>query len=115
MENIPDSAPGPPNTPEVQINAAILWGFQLYGGVHCPVLAVFADPHAPPPNTRADPKRAAMVSEDHIRTSEQVNAFRAGNPFATVIRIPNASHLVFQSNEAEVLRVMDTFVSGLQE
>lgn len=116
LQNVPDSAPGPPDTPQVRINAAILKGFEIYSGVHCPVLAIFADPHTLPPNAPDGPaKRAAAIAEDKARVSEQADAFQAGNPSATVIRIPNASHFVFRSNEAEVLRAIDVFVAGLNQ
>ena len=116
LRNVPDSAPGPPDTPQLRINTAIWRGFEIYHGVDCPVLAIFADPHALPPNAPDDPaKRAALVAQDEALASEQADAFQAGNPSATVIRIPNASHLVFRSNEAEVLRAINTFVARLQE
>jgi non-heme chloroperoxidase len=114
LQSTPDNAPGPPNSPQVQINAAILKGFQIFGGVHCPVLAIFADPHALPANAPTDSaKRATQIAEDQARTSEQAEAFQLGNPSATVIRIPNASHFVFRSNEAEVLREMNAFITKL--
>jgi len=114
LQSAPDNAPGPPNTPQVQINAAILKGFQIYGGVHCPALAIFADPHALPADAPADStKRATQVAEDQARTSEQAEAFQVGNPSATVIRIPNASYFVFRSNETEVLREMNAFIAKL--
>ena len=116
LQNVPDNAPGPPDTPRVRINAAILKGFEIFGGVHCPMLAIFADPHTLPPNTPDDPtKRAAALAEDKARVSEQADAFQAGNSSATVIRIPNASHFVFRSNEAEVHRAIDAFVAGLPQ
>jgi non-heme chloroperoxidase len=112
LQAMPDNAPGPPNTPAVQINAAIVRGFQIYKGVQCPVLAIFADPHAPPPQGASDSvKRAAVVADAH--TSAQADAFQAGNPSARVIRLANASHFVFRSNEAEVLREMNAFIAKL--
>lgn len=116
LQSVPDNAPGPPNTPQVKINAAILKGFEIFGGVHCPVLAIFADPHTLPPNATDEPaKHAAALAEDKARVSEQADAFQAGNPSATVIRIPNASHFIFRSDEAEVLRAIDAFVAGLPQ
>jgi hypothetical protein len=43
-----------------------------------------------------------------------VTAFERGLPSARVVRIPNADHYVFQSNEAEVLREMNAFIAGLK-
>ena len=43
----------------------------------------------------------------------QVKAFENGLPSAYVVRLPHANHYVFVSNEADVLRDMNTFVSNL--
>jgi len=39
-------------------------------------------------------------------TEKQVNEFEHGVPSAKVVRIPNANHYVFLSNEADTLREM---------
>jgi non-heme chloroperoxidase len=102
-------------TPQIRINAAILNGFEIYRGVHCPALAIFADPHAPPPDIAKDPAKAAQWTEqDRARTTPMVDAFQAGNPTAKVVRIAGASHFVFRSNEAEVVSEMNAFISKLQ-
>ena len=38
---------------------------------------------------------------------------RASVPTAQVVRLPNANHYVFNSNEAEVLRAMNGFLDQL--
>jgi hypothetical protein len=43
-----------------------------------------------------------------------VDAFEAGVPSARVVRVPNASHYIFQSNEADVLREIRAFLAGLR-
>jgi alpha-beta hydrolase superfamily lysophospholipase len=43
----------------------------------------------------------------------QARAFEAGVPSAHVVRIPNADHYVFNSNEADVLREMNAFLAKL--
>ena len=114
LQGVPDTAPGPPDTSRVRSNVAILKGIQIYTGVKCPVLAIFADPHALGPQPATDPtQRAAVIADDLARTSEQADAFQAGNPSAHVVRIPNARHLIFQSNEADVLREMNAFMAKL--
>jgi non-heme chloroperoxidase len=45
--------------------------------------------------------------------AKQVTAFEKGLPAAKVVRIPNADHFVFVSNEADVLREMNAFIAGL--
>jgi len=47
--------------------------------------------------------------------SEQADAFQAGNPQARVVRIANANHFVFRSNEADVLREMNGFIAKLPQ
>jgi hypothetical protein len=43
----------------------------------------------------------------------QANAFAAGVPSARVVRVQNADHYIFISNEADVLREMRAFLAGL--
>jgi non-heme chloroperoxidase len=114
MQSMPANAPGPPDTPQVRISAAIMCGVQSYSGVKIPVLAIFAVPHAMPPQPNADEAaQKARIAEDLARTGAQADAFQAGNPTARVVRLPNADHFVFRSNEADVLREMNTFLSTL--
>lgn len=44
---------------------------------------------------------------------DQAAAFEAGVPSARVVRLENASHDVFRSNEAEVLREIHGFIGRL--
>ncbi|MGB6192867.1 MAG: alpha/beta hydrolase [Terracidiphilus sp.] len=114
LQSIPAYAPSPPDTPAVRINAAMVQDEQLYTGVKVPVLAFFAVPHAvpqPPGMSEADYK--ARIAEDLVRTGTQADAFEAGNPTARVIRLPNANHYVFRSNEDEVIRAMNAFLARL--
>jgi alpha-beta hydrolase superfamily lysophospholipase len=48
-------------------------------------------------------------------TATYSNAFEAGVPSAHVVRIPNADHYIFQSNEAQVLKEMDAFLAKLPD
>jgi hypothetical protein len=45
--------------------------------------------------------------------SDQAASFQSGVPAARVVRLENASHDVFQSNEFEVLREMNDFIKHL--
>ncbi len=74
---------------------------QKYTNIPAPILAIFAVPH--------DSNRP----EDEPETEAQVNAFERGLPSARVVRLPHANHVVFASNELEVLREMDTFLGSL--
>lgn len=107
--------PRPANAPPPSsIGIAIGKGRQKFTEIHAPVLAVFADPHDYGPLYKNDPdKRAAVIANDLAMTSAQADAFQAGVPSAKVIRIPNANHFIFRSNEAEVVHAMNTFLAGL--
>jgi non-heme chloroperoxidase len=114
LETVPDTTPAPPDLPEVRIGLAVQRGMQKFSGVKCPTLAIFAVPHDLGPQPGLDAAaRAAAAADELDRTSAQVNAFEAGNPGARVVRLPNANHLIFRSNEADVLREMKTFVAKL--
>ena len=51
---------------------------------------------------------------DIANTGAQARAFEAGVPSARVVRIPNANHFLFLSNEADVLHEMRAFLAGLK-
>ncbi len=42
-------------------------------------------------------------------------AFERQIPGSRVVRIPNANHYVFISNEGDVLREMNAFIAGLPD
>ena len=114
-QNAPDNAPAPPDTPSARAGIAIRRGTEIYAGVKCPVLAIFAVPHDFGPLGKDDPAaRAEMVARDVELVSEQADAFQRGNPQARVVRIANANHFVFRSNEADVVREMNDFIAKLQ-
>jgi hypothetical protein len=43
----------------------------------------------------------------------RADAFEHGVPSARVVRIARASHVIFMSNEADVLREMNAFLGSL--
>lgn len=108
--------PLPPRTaapPPIMV--AIGAGAQKYTEIHAPVLAIFADPHNFGSLYADDPQaRQALILDDFARTSAQADAFQAGIPGSRVVRLPNASHMIFVSNEADVLREMNAFLAKLQ-
>lgn len=111
----PPRPPKPPNAPPPPpIFVALSVGQQKYTEIHVPILAIFADPHDFGSMFKNDPvARAAAVANDLASTTAQAKAFQAGIPSAHVILLPNASHYVFKSNEAEVIRDMNAFLSKL--
>jgi pimeloyl-ACP methyl ester carboxylesterase len=94
---------------------AIRLGERKYTEIKVPVLAIFANPHklppAPPEYNAAARAALAKFMSDH--TSTFVHAFQTDVPTAEVVSIPNADHYVFQSNEAQVLSAMNTFLAKL--
>jgi len=54
-----------------------------------------------------------MAAADLKRCSSKASAFATGVPSAHVVRLRNADHDVFNSNEAEVVREMNAFLSKL--
>jgi len=106
----------PPSRPIPPIVLAINLGGEKYEKIPVPVLAIFACPHnfdfdrmlADNPSLKAK-----VVAEDTFTTTRQADAFTSGVPSAHVVRIANADHYVFRSNEADVIREMDAFLSKL--
>jgi hypothetical protein len=88
---------------------AVQTGRQSFRGVACPVLPVFAVPHQ-----RGDRTDADADAKDVARVEPLVKAFETAMPQARVVRIPHATHYVFGSNEADVIREIESFVAGLK-
>ncbi len=57
--------------------------------------------------------RARWDSASVANLSPQIDAFERGIPSARVVRLPHASHHVFRSHEADVLREIRAFIAGL--
>jgi pimeloyl-ACP methyl ester carboxylesterase len=107
MLNAQTSGPGGPP-------AAIMAGAQKYTNIPVPVLAIYALPHDLGPAFANDPAvRAKMEARDEAATGAQAKAFENGVRSARVVRLPHASHFVFRSNEADVLREMNAFIGKL--
>ena len=92
------SSTGPPHPVDNPIVVAILDGQEKYPYIDVPVLAIFNVPHSPA----------------FLRTMEnQAHAFETQVHNARVVRIPNADHYLFRTNEADVLREINEFVGAL--
>lgn len=94
---------------------AIRSGEQKYTEIHVPILAIVAVPHNLGPNYLKDnpTARAAAVANDLERAEARATAFEKALPTARVVRLPNADHYVFRSNEVDVLREMNAFIASL--
>lgn len=93
------------NAPFTATQNAIVLGAKVYGPIRVPTLAIFASPPQCEPNcgSGASGRRAAD-------TAAQVADFKSGNPKATVIELPYASHFIWESNEAETVKAMKAFM-----
>lgn len=95
---------------------AILLGERKYTEIKTPVLAIFANPHKLDPMPGYDAAaRAALAKNVLDHTSTAIKALEAGLPTAHVVVIPNADHFVYHSNEADVLREMNAFLTSLPQ
>jgi non-heme chloroperoxidase len=94
--------------------SGIIAGEQKYTNISVPVLAIYAVPHDLGPLLENDPAtRALFEARDEETTGAQAKAFESGIPSAQVVRLRRASHYVFRSNEADVLREINAFLAGL--
>ena len=93
------------------IQDALSAGGRKYTRVDVPILAIYALPHE---RGITDPaKRAEADERDLSFQGAMAKAFEKGLPSARVVWIAHASHFVFRSHEAEVIREMNAFISGL--
>lgn len=103
------SRPSPPPA-----GVAIMLGQQRFTSIRTAALVIFAAPHDFGQMMKDNPKaRAAMEANDKRGVDDQIAAFERQVPSAHVVRIPNANHYVFNSNEADVLREMNAFIATL--
>jgi non-heme chloroperoxidase len=108
----PPPSAGPPPRPLFAV-AAINSGEQKYTGIRVPLLAIFALPHSTSPAVRNDPKKLAEYeAREEEFVGAQAKAFER-LPSAKVVRLPFATHYLFFSNEADVLREMNAFIGSL--
>jgi pimeloyl-ACP methyl ester carboxylesterase len=112
---MPAMPPGAAPSPQAKINQAIMDGMEKFGHLKVPVLAIFAAPHAPPPNAPSPAMLEYFTAADRIANDGLVERYRKGNPEAHVVVIPNAQHAVFRSNGDDVVREMEAFLTRLPE
>jgi non-heme chloroperoxidase len=96
---------------------AIINGEEKYTRIaSVPILALFALPHQRQSTSGGDStNRAFWQARSDSVTAAHATAFENGVPSAHVVRIPNATHFVFRSNEADVMREMHAFLERLPQ
>jgi non-heme chloroperoxidase len=95
------TVPTHPTNPHALASEAILFGEQKYTDIRVPVLAIFAYPND------------LMPSPENALPAREAAEFEKGLPNARVVRLPHATHRVFESNEADVLREMRAFLASV--
>lgn len=114
MKDLPPPPPAGAGFKPPPAGPAIIGGVMKFTTIKAPVLAIFADPHDIGGMFKDNPKaRAAFIESNNRSTEQQAVAFERQVPSAHVVRIPNAQHYVFISNEADVLREMNAFIATL--
>jgi pimeloyl-ACP methyl ester carboxylesterase len=120
-----DSMPSPiyptgvPRTPP-SVYRAILSGVGKpdYRGIHLPALAIYAVPRSVEDIAGFGSAPQAAIRELFRLEREQVRVnaanFRSGITHARVIEIPGARHLLFLSNQDDVLRDIRKFVASVR-
>lgn len=103
----------PPLPPRSPISAALNFGQEKYTSIPVASLAIFACPHNWDRFPGSPARKAALLADDTARCTAWADAFSRGVPSARVVRIPNADHYVYNSNEAEVVREMNGFLTKL--
>jgi non-heme chloroperoxidase len=109
-EKVANMPPLPPRSP---ISAALNFGMQKYTSIPVPALAIYACPHNWDRFPGSPARKAALVADDTERCNAWADNFSRGVPTARIVRIPNADHYVFNSNEADVVREMNAFLAKL--
>jgi non-heme chloroperoxidase len=95
---------------------AIEEGRERFTTIHVPALVIMGGEDTPHPTSENDPKSRAEGEGRALQIrdkKQQVAAFERQVPSAHMVLIPHATHYVFQSNEADVLREINTFISTL--
>jgi pimeloyl-ACP methyl ester carboxylesterase len=111
-QNNEDVKTMPPLPPRSPIGAALNFGAEKYTSIPVPVLAIFACPHDWSRFFPNDPeRRVARLAADTAACSARAESFAKGVPTARVVRIPNADHYVYRSNEAQVIDEMMKFLN----
>ena len=107
----PAATPVQPITLQTRISNAIVRGERKYTSINGSVLAIFA---ISPKPTIGDAAVLKAWTNSAALITARANAFEAGVPSAHVVRLQNADHYVFRSNEGDVLREMNDFMARLK-
>jgi non-heme chloroperoxidase len=108
------------NPPGGAMLMAVISGGKKFTAIPAPALIIFANPHGQgtwvdentDPKVRTDAK--AYSTKLSSLVTKQEDAVKNGVPAARVITLAGAHHYVFLSNETDVLRELNAFLSQLR-
>jgi len=101
--------PAEPESPSDLAGNKISANQHPYGASSVPVLAILAMPRRCAPNCDKPFMQRIMAAD-----AARADLFEKTAPNAKVIRIARASHYIYRSNEADVVREMNAFMDGLK-
>jgi non-heme chloroperoxidase len=100
--------PAEPESPSDIAGNKISANQRPYTTAPVPILAILAMPRRCAPNCEKPFMQKIMAAD-----AARADLFEKSAPNAKVIRIANASHYIYRSNEADVIREMNAFMDGL--
>lgn len=95
-----------------RLATAMTMGIEKFTAIPGPVLAFFAVTPKLAADTPAA-QRTQLLAQGALQ-AKQADAFAAGVPNARVIRLTDAAHRIWLSNETEVVREMNAFMANLK-
>lgn len=102
-----------PSATDPPLLRALLDGTKIFKGpIPVPILAIYAYPtdFSRLPKTV---RRPSNMRKYNAEDDAQIRSFAHGLPNARIVRIANADHYIYISNQDEVVRDMNTFIAGL--
>ena len=112
LKGTPPWAVGPRPMPEIPL--AVLTGVHKYTSLPVPVLGIVPFPRNAPPGAENDPAIAARHAAATEKEKERLDSLEHDIPTARIVRLQYADHYVWRTNEADVLRELRGFLSGLR-
>ena len=112
-KDLPPTPVSPRMTPDL---FAIMEGRERFTTISAPALVIVADEDTSGAISGDDPQSQARAVREALtkRNKElQLEAWKRQVPSAHIVVIPHATHYVFRSNEADVLREMNEFIATL--
>jgi non-heme chloroperoxidase len=112
----PNGSVGAPNAAAEAGSSILKSGEHYTTPIHLPILAIMGYPQNKGPNFHADTsKNVAAAAAADANQARQIDAFERGQPTAHIVRIANANHYIFISNEPQVLVEINKFLASLPE